>query len=336
MLLLPKAEEKMDAKRDRRSFVVNFAAVGALSMTSCAHRDSASRVRRIGLLVGAGYPQLVAAFKSELSRLGYVEGENIVIEVRLSAGDSAPQAAELVRLNLELIVAAALPAALAVRDANPTARMVIATCPGMVSNGFAQSLERPGGAVTGMDELPPGLTRRRMTLLKRAAPELRRIALLSTTPGTGGHETQLAEAEQTAEALGVAVRAYRVTSVSDFQNAFASMLSDSMDGLLNFQGGLSLGNRQRIVDFAAQNRLPAMYQATLFAEAGGLMAWAPNLEEQFRAAARYVDEILRGASPGDLPITHPSRYYLTINSSAARALPLTLPQALLAEADRVL
>lgn len=324
--------------RNRRSFVVGLAAAGCAfpGLASCANNVSTPRVRRIGFLIGVGYPQLVAAFKDELSRRGYVEGENIVIEMRLSDDDLAAQAAELVHMDLELIVAAALPMALAVRAASPDMPMVIATCPGMVSNGFAKSLEHPGGNVTGMDELPPGVTRQRMTLLKRAAPSVRRVALLSTTPGHGGHEIQLADAEQTAAELAVTVKPYRVTSGNEFQGAFASMLNEGVDSLLNFQGGLSLRYRQLIVDFAAQNRLPAIYQATLFAESGGLMSWAPDLEDQYRMAARYVDEILRGANPGDLPIRHPPHYYLTINSGAARRLGLTLPPKLRAEAARVL
>ena len=245
-------------------------------------------------------------------------------------------AAELAHMDLELIVAGALPFALEVRTANPAMPMVIATCPGMISNGFAQSLEHPGRNVTGMDELPPGVTAKRLTLLKTAAPKVSSVALLSTTPGRGGHEMQLADAEQAATALGISVKPYRATSLGELQNAFAAIVNDGMDGLLNFQGGLSLANRQLIVDFAAEHRLPAIYQATLFAEAGGLMSWAPNLENQYRMAARYVDKILRGANPGDLPITHPPNYYLTISAGAARRLGLTLPQVLLAQAERVL
>ena len=239
-------------------------------------------------------------------------------------------------MDLELIVAGALPQALEVRKANPAMPMVIATCPGMVSNGFAQSLEHPGGIVTGMDELPPGLTARRLTLLKTAAPEVSRVALLSTTPGRGGHEFQLADAQQAALALGIEVMPYRAASLAELKQALAAIVADRMDGLLNFQGGLSLANRQLIVDFAAEHHLPAMYQATMFAEAGGLMAWAPDLENQYREAARYVDKILKGARPGDLPIQHPPDYYLTINEGAARKLQLTLPAALLAQAERVL
>ncbi len=214
--------------------------------------------------------------------------------------------------------------------------MVIATCPGMVSNGFARSLELPGGQYTGMDELGPGLTAKRLRLLKTAAPGLSRVALLSTTPGRGGHEVQLADAEEAAKSLGLTVAPYRATTLGELETALAALANDGMEGLVNFQGGLSLGNRQFIVDFAARNRLPAIYQSAFFVEAGGLMAWAPNQEEQFREAARYVDRILKGASPGDLPIRYPDRYYLTINKSTAQDLGLVLPPALVAQADHVL
>jgi putative ABC transport system substrate-binding protein len=245
-------------------------------------------------------------------------------------------AAELAHMDLQLIVAGALPFALEVRTANPAMPMVIATCPGMISNGFAESLEHPGRNVTGIDELPPGVTAKRLTLLRIAAPKVSSVALLSTTPGRGGHEIQLADAEQAARVLGIRVKPYRAASLGELQNVLATIVDDGMDGLLNFQGGLSLSNRQLIVDFAAEHRLPAIYQATLFAEAGGLMSWAPDLENQYRMAARYVDKILKGANPGDLPITYPPKYYLTIHAGAARRLGLTLPPALLAQADRVL
>jgi putative ABC transport system substrate-binding protein len=187
-----------------------------------------------------------------------------------------------------------------------------------------------------MDELPPGVTAKRLQLLKTAAPDVSRVALLSTTPGRGGHETQLADAEKAAQSLEITLKAYRATSLKEIEAALAAIVTDRMDGLLNFQGGLSLANRQLIVDFAARHRLPAIYQALFFVESGGLLAWAPDQEEQYREAARYVDRILRGAKPGDLPVHFPDRYYLAINQRAARALDLTLPPALVAQADKVL
>ena len=126
-----------------------------------------------------------------------------------------------------------------------------------------------------------------------------------------------------------------MTSINEFESAFAAIVSDRTEGLVNFQGGLSLGNRQLIIDFAARNRLPAIYQATLFAEDGGLMAWAPDLEVQYRTAARYAHQIMQGANAGDLSITHPSQYYLTLNAGAARGLNLTLPPELLSQAARI-
>ena len=329
----------MDSACDRRTFLRSLALLGFASplLASCGHAPRRSRLRRIGYING-DIPSLTAAFEGELRRLGYVEDENIQIEKRLlsAPGDLKRSVDELARMDLELIVAGSLPIALAVRAANPAMPMVIATCPGMISNGFALSLEKPGGLVTGMDELPPGVTAKRLSLLKTAAPQVSRIALLSTTPGKGGHETQLADAEQAAASLGVSVTAYRAASVPELEAALAAIVADGRDGLLNFQGGLSLTNRQLIVDFAAAHRLPAIYQATLFAEAGGLMAWAPDLPQQLRTAADYADRILKGAKPGDLPITHPPKYFLTINANAVLALGLSIPPALLAQADRVL
>jgi putative tryptophan/tyrosine transport system substrate-binding protein len=323
----------------RRSFL------GGLGVLACvypsgafAHRASPRREKRIGYLAGAE-PSLVSAFENELRRLGYVAGENVVLETRISrpnTSDTATHAAEFAHMNLDVVVAGALPQALELRNAVPDVPMVIGTCPGMVSNGFAASLDHPGGHVTGIDELPPGVTAKRLKLLKTAVPHVSRVALLSTTPGRGGHETQLADAQQAAAALGVALKMYRAASLRELQTALSTLVDDRMEGLVNFQGGLSVVNRQLIVDFVAEHRLPAVYQATLFAEAGGLMAWAPDLEEQYRVAARYVDQILKGANPGDLPIRYPSGYFLTINDSAAKALGLVLPPALLVQADRVL
>ena len=309
-----------------------------LPLAAWAQKLPSAGVNRIGFLNG-DLPALTESFNAELRRLGHIEGKNITVETRLTQPNSnagAKYAAELAHMNLQLVVAGALPFALEIRKANPAMPMVIATCPGMVSNGFAGSLDRPGGHVTGMDELPPGVTAKRLSLLKAAAPNVSRIALLSTTPGRGGHETQLADAERVAAGLGVTVKAYRAASLTELETALAAIASDSMNGLVTFQGGLSVANRKRIVEFAAKQALPAIYQATMFAESGGLMSWAPNLEEQYAMAARYVDKILKGASPGELPIQYPSRYYLTINSGAAKGLGLTIPPPLLAQADRVI
>lgn len=323
----------------RRSFIRVVALSGGalFAAPSCAHRQPVRRAPRVGFIVG-DFPTMIAAFRDTLRDLGYVEGEDLILEMRLpgqNTADLASLVAELSHLNLDLAVAASLPVALEVRRQMPAMPMVIATCPDMVSNGFAKSLDRPGGNVTGLDELPPGVTAKRIELLRSAAPHISRIALLSTTPGRGGHERQLADAQEAADRSGLTVKAYRVTSRPELEPALAKMAEDRMDALVNFQGALSLVNRNLIVAFAARQRMPAIYQATLFVEAGGLMAWAPDIDEQFREAARYTDKILQGAKPGDLPIQHPSRYYLTINRSAAAAIGLSLPPDLLARADRI-
>jgi putative tryptophan/tyrosine transport system substrate-binding protein len=330
-------EQPMETRWGRRSFLSRIAVLGSGLPLVYLAQGAPARIRRIGFLNG-DVPSLIDAFRGEMRRLGHVEGQNVALDLRVSSVTTSftAQATELAKSDVELVVAAALPQALAVRSANPAMPMVIATCPGMISNGFAKSLERPGGNVTGMEELPAGITAKRLSLLKTAAPSVSHVALLSTTPGTGGHEAQLADAEQVAPRIGVTVKAYRAATKPELDAALVAIVKDRMNGLLNFQGGLSLAFRQDIVDFVAKHRLPAIYQATLFAEAGGLMAWAPDLEEPFRVAASLVDQILRGANPGDLPIRYPARYFLTIHATTAKNLGITLSPTLLAQADRIL
>jgi len=292
---------------------------------------------RVGLLIGDGFPTLVSAFRTELRRLGYREGTNLFLDVRESPPEEARRnATELAGGNFDVVVAASLPQALALRAANADLKMVVGTAPGLVSNGFARSVKHPGGNVTGMDELPPGLTGMRLRLLKMTVPSISKVALLSTTPGVGGHEAQLADARTAAAALGMMVRPYRATNASELFAALAAIKADGMEGFLNFQGGLSLGFRDRIVAFAQEHKIPAMYQSRFFVQAGGLMSYAPNQEEQFRQAARYVDRILKGAKPGDLPILHPHRYYLTLNRQAAAAIGVDIPPTILKRAYEVI
>jgi len=324
----------------RRSFVsCGIAAAVLPALPLWATTPAPSRIPRIGFLNGSSFPTMTAAFIEELRRLGYEDGKNIRVETRLSRPNSPDLegfVAEFATLDLDLVVAAALPIALVVRRLLPNVPMVVGTAAGLVSNGFAQSLKRPGGNVTGMDELPSGLTATRLRLLKEAAPDVSRVALLSTTPGRGGHEIQLADAQKAAAKLGITVKSYRAANLAEVRTALEAIGRDGMNGLLNFQGAVSLVNRELIIDFAAKHRIPAIYQSKLFAEAGGLMSYAPDQDEQFRVAARYVDKILRGAKAGDLPIQHPARYFLTINRSSARSLGLALPSGLLRKADFIL
>jgi putative tryptophan/tyrosine transport system substrate-binding protein len=319
----------------RRTFNSFIAASAASLLVGCAHSGT-RRFARIGFMIGEGYPTFVEAFRGELRRLGYAEGGNLVIEERLSgaSGDLQRQAAELIGLKLDVIVAAALPQALELKRLGTSTPVVVATAPGFVANGLARSLERPGANFTGIDELPPGLTARRLRILATAAPHTRKVALLSTTPGIVSHGIQVADADAEASKLGVMVKAYRASSRAELELTLAAIAADGMQGLVNFQGGLSLTNRDLIVDSMRRQRIPAIYQSRLFVESGGLMAFSPDQEEQFRTAARYAHRIVSGASPGDLPILHPGRYYLTINRRSADSIGLTLHPELLKQAHQ--
>jgi putative ABC transport system substrate-binding protein len=322
----------------RRAFLGGMGRLSAaLPLIDWSRHRAQQRMPHIGFMSGAE-PSLIPAFEDELRRLGYTAGKNLHIEMRIArrnTTDTAVHAAELAAMDLDFVVVAALPQALALRQANPKMPMVIITCPGMVSNGFADSLERPGGIYTGLDELPPGVTRKRLQFLKRAAPSISRVALLSTTPGRGGHEAQLMDAEAAARDLGFSVKPYRASSVDELAAALDVIKNDRMNGLLSFQGGLSLANRQVIVDFATVQRLPAVYQSAFFVESGGLIAWAPDQQEQYRAGARIADQIIKGRKPGDIPVRYPEPYQLHLNRKAAAAIGLTLPGDLVAEAYRV-
>lgn len=329
---------------DRRKFIAQSTAAAAtmsLALAAAVRGAAPERVPHIGFMIGTipgTVSPLETAFRGELAKLGLIEGKNIALEIRRSMqeGELERHAAELAAMNLDLIVAAALPQALAVRNANPRMPMVVGTAAGLVANGFARSLKHPGGLVTGMEELTPGVTAKRLEFLATTVPGIERVGLLSTTPGVGGHEIQTAEALPAARRLGLAVTTYRATNVAELKQALADIVCDKQQAMLSFQGGLAFGQRHLIVAFAEEHRLPAMYQSTLFVEAGGLMAYAPDQEEQFRIAARLVDKILKGARPGDLPITYPDRYYLAINPVAAAAIGIAVPSAMLAKADLVL
>src|SRR5438874_2336324 len=198
----------------RRSFIRCLAFLGcAIPIGGFVNEAQRPRVRRIGVAFGDDPEGGVAAFRETLRELGYVEGENLLIEARgaMRAPPGTNVAADLARMDLELLVVHSLPLALAARAANPAMPLVIVTTPGLISNGFAKTIERPAGNATGIDELPPGVTARRLELLKTAAPAVSRVALLSTTPGRGGHEMQLADAEEAAAKLGVTVTPYRAS-----------------------------------------------------------------------------------------------------------------------------
>lgn len=327
------------ARFTRRQLVAAAAALCCAPVRGAEPGKPAGKLPHIGFMSGLGYPELDEAFTDELRKLGFVEGRDVVIERRFSrpnTDDLATMGRELAGRDLALIVPTALPAALVIREANPRMPMVIGTCPGLVANGFAKSLDKPGGIYTGIDELPPGVVAKRMSLLKAASPAVTRVALLSTAPGNVAHEIQVADALKAARELGLEARPYRATSLAEIRTALEAMRADGMNGLQNLQGGLSLANRKLIVDAVAEHRIPAVYQARLFVPAGGLMAWAPDQSEQLRIAARMVARILSGTSPGDIPAVHPPKYSLLLNLAAARRIGLEFPREIRTQADETI
>ena len=279
----------------------------------------------------------INALKDGLRDLGYVEGKDYVLEVRIANNDPSryPElTAELTKLKVKLIVAASTPAAVAIHKANPTMPIVLRG-PDIVGAGLANSASRPGGVVTGIDEVAAGVSDKRLRLLHQAVPTISRVAVLSSAPTESGHLQAFAEAEQAAREIGVTVRPFRISATTDLAHTFAGLRGDSVDAVLCSGGILPRPVQQRIVELAAQHRLPAMYPVRDYVDLGGLLSYGYRNAEMFRVAATYVDKILKGAKPGEIPLTIWDRHYLTVNASTASALGLVIPAETLSQADVV-
>jgi putative tryptophan/tyrosine transport system substrate-binding protein len=280
-----------------------------------------------------------AAFKQGLREHGWIEGQNLVIEWRYGEGtlDQLPAlAAELVRLGVDVLVTGGgEPAIRALKHATSTIPIVMAVSADPVATGLVASLARPGGNVTGLSIQAAEVGGKRLALLKEAMPQASRVAILwnAAYPGKAleWQDTQVA-----ARALGVTLQSVEVRGPDDFDVAFAAIARARPDALLTFSDPLTLAHRTQIVEFAAQNRLPLMSEIKAFAEAGGLMTYGASLPDLFRRAADYVDRILKGAKPADLPIEQPMKFELVINLRTAQALGLTIPPTLLFQADEVI
>jgi putative ABC transport system substrate-binding protein len=298
-------------------------------------------VPRIGLLsiLSPAVGQAKAeSFRQGLREVGYIEGQNILIESRWAEGHRerfAELAADLVRMQVAVIGADSTPAALAAKQATQTIPIVMITSGDPVAVGLVASLARPGGNVTGLTFQAPQLSGKRLELLKEAASQTTRVAVLwnATNPAAAGF---LGETEAAAHALGLQLHAVAVRNPADLDRAFEVIARTQPSALITLADGMLLDNRRRIVAFAAQRRLPALFPDRDFAEAGGLMTYGPNLAANFRRAAYYVDRILKGAQPADLPVEQPMKLELIINLKTAEALGLTLPPTLLFQADEVI
>ncbi len=326
----------------RRTTAGLIVALALLAAPLAADAQQPGKVPRIGFL-WASSPSDPASqryrevFRRGLRDLGYIEGQNIAIESRSAEGkyDRLPGlAAELVRLQVDVIVAvgAAAPAA---KQATTTTPIVMVGAGAAVEAGLVASLARPGGNITGLTQMLPELTAKRLELLKEAVPKVSRVAVLwnSANPvkALDWREIQVA-----ARALGVTLQSVEVQEPDEFDRALAAIPRGHPDALITLDDSLTFLHRTRIVNVAAKSRLPAMYGLTAFAEAGGLMAYGPNVPDLFRRAATFVDKILKGAKPADLPVEQPTRFELVVNLKTAKALGLTIPQSVLIRADQVI
>jgi putative ABC transport system substrate-binding protein len=327
----------------RRRFLATTGVAALLAAPLATEAQQAAKIARIGFLSGnlAANPHLTEAFLQGLRDLGYVEGRNLVIEFRDAEGkyDRLPAlAAELVALKVEVIVVGSTPAALAAKQATRTIPIVLAFVADPVGSGLVTSLAGPGGNVTGLSFLAPELVGKRLELLKQAVPGLSRVAAL-WHPGDYGERTERdmrTEGDVAARALGVRLQVVEARGPEDFDRAVSEMTRARADAVTVQSTNIFLIERRRLVDVVAKHRLPAMYVAREFVDAGGLMSYGPNVADLFRRAATYVDRILKGAKPADLPVEQPTKFELVINLKTAKALGLTIPPSLLARADQVI
>ncbi len=325
----------------RRAFLGTLAG-NLLVAPRAASAQQAAKVARIGYLATNLAPSPYReAFRQGLRDLGYVEGRNVLIEYRDAEGKSErlpPLAAELVALKVDVIVAPSTPAALAAKQATRTLPIVFAGAADPVTSGLVTSLARPGGNVTGLSLLAPELVGKCLEQLKQAVPGVSRVAVL-WQPGALGERTDkdmLKEAEVAARVLGVRLQFVEARGLEDFDRAFSDMTRARAGALTVLPSNMFLGERRRLVDLAAKHRLPAVYSSRDFIDAGGLMAYGANIADMQRRAATYVDKILKGAKPGDLPVEQPTKFELVINLKTAKALGLTIPPSLLQRADEII
>src|SRR6266545_1955449 len=322
-------------------------------MNSVARRGDPVTTRRafLGTLAGGllaapftagsvtANPRVLEAFRQGLRELGWVEGQNIVIEYRSAEGhfDRLPDlAAELVRLKVDVIVAAPTPAVLAAKSATGTVPIVGVSLTGPVELGLIASLARPGGNVTGVSySVGTDIFGKDLELLKEIVPKVRRVAVLSNPDGPAQPIT-IRNVKDAARSLGLQLQLVEARGPGDFNGAFAAMARERVGALFVVTDPVFILHRARLVDLAAKNRLPSIFTQRADVEAGGLISYGPNFSDMYRRAAIYVDKILKGARPADLPVEQPTKFELVINLKTAKALGLTIPPSLLQRADEVI
>ena len=318
-------------------FVVELLAVAVI-----AEAQQPAKVPRIGFLVPDSQSAAsirTEAFRQGLHELKYVEGQNIVIEYRFAEGkiDRFPDlAAELARLKVDIIIAAGGNGITrAAQQTTNTIPIVMTNVLDPVGSGFIASLARPGGNITGLTAISSDLAGKRLELIKEALPKASRIAVL-LDPGDASKVVELKEVQAAAHSLGIKLQSIEVRSPADFENAFKAGVRKQAGALLVLQSAVTNTHRKPIAELATKNRWPTMWGESGLLDAGGLMSYGPNYADLFRRAATYVDKILKGAKPADLPIEQPTKFEFIVNLKAAKQIGLTIPPNVLARADKVI
>jgi putative ABC transport system substrate-binding protein len=320
-----------------RRTLLGVVAGGLLAAPLGAEAQQAGKVYRIGFLRAGQPPEsYLDGFQQGLRERGYVYGQNVVVEFRATDGsvDPLPRLTEeLLRLKVDVFLASAAPAAVAVRRATTSVPIVFVGVVDPVGLGLVPSLGRPGGSITGLATTSADFAGKRLELLRAIVPSLKRVAVL-WHPANPSNPIQLKGAQAAARALGMRLEPVSIQGPNDFDSA--SKAVPGTDGLLFLESPLFTTHRARLAELAARSRLPAIYGQREYVEVGGLMSYGTHFKDLYRRAAWYVDKILKGAKPGDLPVEQPTNFELVINLKTAKALGLTIPQSLLQRADQVI
>jgi putative tryptophan/tyrosine transport system substrate-binding protein len=325
---------------NRRDTVLALLALGAAPLVS--HAQQQGKIWRVGFLTQRRRPDsidsdFIGAFPRGMRELGYVEGKNLVIEWRFDDKfERLPDlAAELVGLKVDVIVSGSSQAISALQKATTTIPIVMATSGDPIGSGFVKSLARPGGNITGLSNLTSDIGAKQLELLLNMVPKLSHVAAL-VNPVNPSLVTFLTNIQSAAQRGSVKVLPVEARTAQEIENAFPMMIQGKADAVIVATDALLIQHYRKIAELAAKNRLPSVSQLREYVEAGGLMSYGPNLAEQFRRAATYVDKIFKGAKPGDLPVEQSTKFELLINGKTAKALGLTIPQSVLLRADRVI
>jgi putative ABC transport system substrate-binding protein len=313
--------------------------IAILLTTTCVAGAQQQAIRRVGLLAGGhGFGAAGEVFRQSLRQLGWIVGQNVAIDSRLAEAlpdQLPPLAAELVRLRVAAIVADGDPAIAAARRVTATIPIVMVAIGDPISEGFVSSLARPGANITGVTSVSTELSGKRLEIIREVSPAISQVGVV-WNPGNASNSLEFKELDHMAPKLGVKLQSLEVRAVNDFRNVFARAIKDRVRALILVRDPIIDSEHFRILDFVIDNQILSMHGEEQFTEAGGLMSYGPKRVELFRRAAVYVDKILKGAKPADLPVEQPSKFELVINLKTAKQIGLTIPPNVLARADKVI